>query len=81
MSGRTRAGSPVAPGQPDAGRVASDVAKVLGYSNPRDAIAKHCKGRRETRLPSAGGPQTVTVIPERDAIVKHCADLTQCFGG
>lgn len=22
----------------------SDVAKVLGYSNPRDALAKHCKG-------------------------------------
>lgn len=22
----------------------SDVAKALGYSNPRDALAKHCKG-------------------------------------
>lgn len=23
---------------------ASDVAKLLGYSNPRDAISRHCKG-------------------------------------
>lgn len=24
--------------------VATDVAKALGYSNPRDAVSRHCKG-------------------------------------
>ncbi|WP_435105557.1 phage antirepressor KilAC domain-containing protein [Arhodomonas sp. AD133] len=46
--------------------VARDVAQTLGYSNVRDAISKHCKGGRETRLPSAGGEQAVKIIPERD---------------
>ena len=39
---------------------------MLGYANPRDAIAKHCKGSSKTRHPSAGGEQEVTIIPERD---------------
>lgn len=46
--------------------VARDVANLLGYRNSRDAIARHCKGGRETRLPSAGGNQVVRLIPERD---------------
>ena len=28
---------------------ATDVARMLGYSNPHDAIARHCRGGRETR--------------------------------
>ena len=46
--------------------VANDVARLLGYSNASDAISRHCKGGRETRLPSAGGMQLIKVIPERD---------------
>ncbi len=46
--------------------VAKDVCEVLGYSNHRDAIAKHCKGGSKTRLPSAGGEQELIIIPERD---------------
>ena len=46
--------------------VAKDVATLLGYSNVRDAIGRHCKGGSETRLPSNGGMQTVVIIPERD---------------
>lgn len=46
--------------------VASDVARVLGYTNPHEAIRTHCKGVSETRTPSAGGEQTVKIIPERD---------------
>lgn len=46
--------------------VAKDVAEVLGYSRPRDAISQHCKGGRKTPLPSAGGMQDMTIIPERD---------------
>lgn len=46
--------------------VASDVAKALGYRVPKDAIAAHCKGAAKRRLPTAGGEQQVTIIPERD---------------
>lgn len=46
--------------------VAKDVAEVLGYSNPQKAIRDHCKGVNETVTPSAGGPQTVNIIPEMD---------------
>lgn len=46
--------------------VAKDVAQTLGYSNFRDAILKHCKGGRKTRLPSTGGEQEYTIIPEPD---------------
>lgn len=46
--------------------IAREVATLLGYSNVSDAISRHCKGGRETRLPSAGGDQMVKIIPERD---------------
>ena len=46
--------------------VAKDVAEVLGYDNPRDAVLKHCKGGRKTRLPTTGGDQDITILPERD---------------
>lgn len=46
--------------------VARDVAEVLGYQRTRDAISQHCKGGRKTPLPSAGGVQDMTIIPERD---------------
>ena len=45
---------------------ARDVATVLGYANPLDAVRKHCKGVRETLTPSAGGKQSTNIIPERD---------------
>lgn len=28
---------------------AVDIARALGYSNPHDAIGRHCRGGRETR--------------------------------
>lgn len=46
--------------------VAADVARVLGYANPHEAVRTHCKGVSETLTPSAGGQQTVKIIPERD---------------
>lgn len=46
--------------------VGKDVAEILGYKNPHKAIREHCKGVNETFTPSAGGPQTVKIIPERD---------------
>jgi anti-repressor protein len=46
--------------------VAKDIAQALGYSNHRKAVADHCKGGNETLLPSTGGQQFFTVIPERD---------------
>jgi hypothetical protein len=55
--------------------VAKDVAECLGYARPRDAIATHCKGGREMRLPTAGGEQAATIIPESDVYSHdtHCA--------
>jgi len=46
--------------------VAKDVAEVLGYAKPRNAIATHCKGASIQGLPSNGGVQEMTIIPERD---------------
>ena len=30
---------------------AGDVARALGYANPRDAVAKHCKGVAKCDIP------------------------------
>ncbi len=46
--------------------IARDVADLLEYANPHEAIRTHCKGVRETLIPSAGGEQMTKVIPERD---------------
>ena len=45
---------------------ASDVAKALGYSNPRKAILDHCKGVTKCDTPTSGGTQTINFIPEGD---------------
>lgn len=46
--------------------VAADVATVLGYSNTRDAVARHCRGVAKHDAPSSSGNQEYTIIPERD---------------
>lgn len=46
--------------------VASDVAKMLGYSNVRDAILRHCKGVVKHDTPTNGGVQAINFIPEGD---------------
>ena len=46
--------------------IAKDVAEILGYKSPKDAISAHCKGALKCRLPSNGGNQDFTIIPERD---------------
>lgn len=46
--------------------VANDVAGALGYSIPKDAIAKHCKGGVILPLPTDGGIQKVKFISESD---------------
>ncbi|MFC0708680.1 phage antirepressor [Azorhizophilus paspali] len=46
--------------------VAKDVAEVLGYAKPRNAIASHCKGALIRGVLTAGGMQDMTLIPERD---------------
>ena len=42
------------------------LARALGYARPADAIREHCKGGRETLLPSPGGIQTTINISEKD---------------
>ena len=44
----------------------TDVATALGYSNPRDAIARHCKGVVKHDTPTISGIQTLSFIPEGD---------------
>lgn len=50
--------------------VASDVATVLGYSNPWKAVGDHCKAAQRITLTKRegqrGGAQFMTAIPERD---------------
>lgn len=45
---------------------ASDVAKMLGYSNPRKAIIDHCKGVTKRDTLTNGGIQAINFIPEGD---------------
>ena len=44
----------------------SDVAKALGYSNPRDALSRHCKGVVKRDTPTESGIQEMSFIPESD---------------
>lgn len=43
-----------------------DVAKALGYKNPRKAIADHCGGVTKRYAPTSSGEQSMTFIPEPD---------------
>jgi prophage antirepressor-like protein len=45
---------------------ASDVCKGLGYSNPRDAVIRYCKGVEKLDTPTDGGNQILSYISERD---------------
>ena len=45
--------------------VGKDIASALGYSNPRDALARHCKGVVKHDSFKEGG-QEVALIPEGD---------------
>lgn len=44
----------------------NDVAKALGYSNPRDAISRHCRGVVKRDTPTDSGKQEMSFIPEGD---------------
>lgn len=44
----------------------ADVAKALGYSNSRKALADHCKGVTKCDTPTNGGKQELSFIPESD---------------
>lgn len=46
--------------------VAKDVCETLGYKNPRQALASHCKDVQKLDTPTPGGDQKVTYIPESD---------------
>lgn len=45
---------------------ASDIATALGYSNPRDAIKRHCKGVVKADTPTNSGIQAINYIPQGD---------------
>ena len=46
--------------------VGKDVATILGYSNPTKAISTHCKGVSKMGMPTEGGQQEMSIIPEGD---------------
>lgn len=46
--------------------VGTDVAKALGYSNPRKAILDHCKGVTKRDTPTSSGVQPMSYINEGD---------------
>lgn len=46
--------------------VGTDVAKALGYSNPRKAILDHCKGVTKRDTPTSSGIQLMSYINEGD---------------
>lgn len=49
--------------------VGKDVAEVLGYANPADAMTKHCKGvAKRYPLQTAGGMQEVRILSEPDVL-------------
>ena len=43
-----------------------DVARALGYTNPRKALIDHCKGVTKRDTLTAGGMQQISFIPEGD---------------
>ena len=45
---------------------ASDAATALGYSNPRSALQRHCKGVVKRDTLTSGGTQTLSYISEGD---------------
>ena len=44
----------------------ADIANALGYSNPRKALADHCKGVTKCYAPTTSGEQEMSFIPESD---------------
>jgi prophage antirepressor-like protein len=48
--------------------VASDVARILGYERPNDAVRQHCKAANTTEIHRSNqrGNPSMTIIPERD---------------
>lgn len=46
--------------------VGTDVAKALGYNNPRDAVSRHCKGVVKHDTPTSSGVQLMSYINEGD---------------
>lgn len=44
----------------------ADVAKALGYTNPRKAVRDHCKGGTKRSSLTPGGIQDICYVPESD---------------
>ena len=57
--------------------VAKDVCAVLGYSNSKDAIIRHCKYGKILKgrdsLPLTDSPRGISVIPESDVYRSLCS--------
>ena len=62
--------------------VGKDVAIALGYVNPTKAVSTHCKGVSKMGIPSNGGVQEMSIIPEGDIyrlIIKSKLESAQRF--
>lgn len=58
--------------------VASDIAKALGYSNPRDAVSRHCKSWKYITIQTNGGNQKLKFIDEENVIliITSCKNIS-----
>ena len=45
---------------------ANDCARILGYSNPKDAVGRHCRGAVKRVSLTNSGKQLTNYIPEGD---------------
>lgn len=48
--------------------VGIDVAKILGYKNPNDAITRHCEGYVKHAVSTNGGEQQINIINKNNVI-------------
>lgn len=58
--------------------VGKDVAEILGYSVPRDAIIRHCKNYIKKKVKTNGGEQLMQIIPKEDVyiLISKCKTLS-----
>ena len=59
-----------------------DIARILGYARPADAVSAHCKGGSILPTPSAGGTQQTKFIGEADVyrlILRSKAPKAEAF--
>ena len=58
---------------------AADVAKALGYTNPKKAVNDHCRAITKRSTPISGKVQQINFIPEGDVIIRSKLPAAEQF--